>query len=327
MTEPTRLSDDECRELFDTLFPEGFAGPDVQAELAPEGWEASPLKAVFHPSPEQVYEESVQMHRNIQRLKKKQQEGEEEAGEEADGKEPTLAEIEADWQDPPADPEREVRELVGMCVWDIFSDNHEVTAADGRVADLGSQRGSAGFIAEWVNTRLGHPPSTPEDEMQRIMDMANAMQAGNFDALKPRERGGTRVYGYEDFYMGTAMVRNRTDLSPVYRMIFARLQRLGCDWTYHYPELHLVDFRPLQEQMEAEEMEEGGEDFAVYDPSEAFAKEQENQQRDAELAEMREDIDQGNREARAQAAKDEPPTVVQAYNATFGHLPRGWPPA
>ena len=56
----TRLTDAELREFFDRLFPQGFSGSDVLAEIAPEGWEKSPLLACFHPSPEQVLKESLQ---------------------------------------------------------------------------------------------------------------------------------------------------------------------------------------------------------------------------------------------------------------------------
>jgi hypothetical protein len=37
--------------------------------------------------------------------------------------------------------------LVGQCLWNILSDNHEVLAADGRVLDIGSFRASGGFLA------------------------------------------------------------------------------------------------------------------------------------------------------------------------------------
>ena len=33
------LEDRECEVLFARLFPHGFAGEDVMAELAPAGWE------------------------------------------------------------------------------------------------------------------------------------------------------------------------------------------------------------------------------------------------------------------------------------------------
>ena len=32
----------------------------------------------------------------------------------------------------------EATELVGMCLWDNFADNHDVVVADTRVADLGT---------------------------------------------------------------------------------------------------------------------------------------------------------------------------------------------
>jgi len=43
-------SEADLEAEFDRLFPQGFAGPDVLQELAPGGWQNSPLLAVFHPS-------------------------------------------------------------------------------------------------------------------------------------------------------------------------------------------------------------------------------------------------------------------------------------
>jgi hypothetical protein len=63
-----RLTDAELKDYFDRLFPHGLAGADVLAEIAPEGWEKSPLLACFHPSPEQVFKERLQIHRNIEGL-------------------------------------------------------------------------------------------------------------------------------------------------------------------------------------------------------------------------------------------------------------------
>src|SRR3989442_1972766 len=64
-----RLTDAELHTLFDRLFPEGFAGPDVRAEVAPNGWEQSPLVACFHPSVERVFEERLQFHQNVAALR------------------------------------------------------------------------------------------------------------------------------------------------------------------------------------------------------------------------------------------------------------------
>ena len=65
-SQANRLSDHELNVLFDRLFPQGFAGADVLAEVAPEGWEHSPLLACFHPSVEQVFEERLMFHRNTE---------------------------------------------------------------------------------------------------------------------------------------------------------------------------------------------------------------------------------------------------------------------
>ena len=67
----------------------------------------------------------------------------------------TRDEIAREFKQTPIEMEREVRELVGKCVWDVFSDNHEVIDADQRVVDLGSFRASGEFIAHYLNRCLG----------------------------------------------------------------------------------------------------------------------------------------------------------------------------
>lgn len=62
------LTDAELHALFDRL-PHGFAGADVLAEVAPDGWEQSPLLACFHPSVERVFEDRVLVHRNLEKLR------------------------------------------------------------------------------------------------------------------------------------------------------------------------------------------------------------------------------------------------------------------
>ena len=66
--EPSRYSNAECAAVFARLFPKGFAGDDVLREIAPDGWEKSPLLATFHPSLDQLYEETVRSHENIESL-------------------------------------------------------------------------------------------------------------------------------------------------------------------------------------------------------------------------------------------------------------------
>jgi hypothetical protein len=91
----------------------------------------------------------------------------------------------------------------------------------------------------------------------------------------------------------------RAGLTPVYEMIFRRLKNRGCGWIYHFPTLHAIDFRPLRDALKEKERPER----VNYSPEEAFAKEREEAKRDKELAELHERLDEGNREAMAEAAR------------------------
>jgi len=311
-SEPTwhegRYTHDECLELLEQLFPNGLAGEDVLRELAPDGWERSPLLPVFHPSIERLHEEAVHMHRNVERLAPPDRRGK--------TPEPTLESTKAEHRETPVDPATECRELVGMCLWDTFSDNHEAIGPDGRVADFGSFRASAGLIADFLNRRVKEPrPESPV--LAELPELAQAAELLGLGASSGR-------YNYMDFYMGTIWVGGRADLSPVYDMIFRRLKARGFDWVYHFPRLMLVDMRPLAEAMKEEK--EGEPEWASYDPSAAVAAEREQAEHDAEVERFREELDQSYRESAARAAEGPPPITVASYQRVYGHLPRGWPP-
>jgi hypothetical protein len=275
------FSEADLEAEFDRLFPQGFAGPDVLQELAPAGWENSPLLAVFHPSLAQSYEETLRLHRNVCALRRPNDPH-------PLPPEPTFDEVARDFRERPVETVREVRELVGQCLWDLFSDGHEVTATDGRVLDLGSFRASGGFLAEILNRQTG-----------------------------------AEHYDYLDFYMGTIWVAQRADLTPVYQMIFRRFQGRRLDWIYHFPRLYAVDLRPLKEALD----EKHDPDWLNYSPSEALAKEEEAKEQDKHLAEMRETLEEGYRESIEEALKGPPPTTVRAYQAIYGCFPREWPPS
>jgi hypothetical protein len=279
--DPNSYSDAELTAEFDRLFPEGFAGADVLQELAPGGWENSPLLATFHPSLEQVFEETSRLHRNLAGLRKPDERH-------PLPPEPTLEEVAKDYRESPVEAAREVAELVGQCLWDLFSDNHEVVAPDGRVLDLGSFRASGGFLADLLNRQTG---------------------TDRYDCL--------------DFYMGTSWVAQRADFGPVYRMIFRRLRGRRLDWVYHFPRLYAVNLAPLKEALEKKDEPE----WLNYSPSEALAKEEEETAREWQLAELRESLDQGYRESVEEALKRPPPTTVLAYQGVYGRFPRGWPPS
>jgi hypothetical protein len=203
-----RFSDTELHAFFDRLFPHGFAGPDVLAEIAPDGWEQSPLLACFHPSVEQKYAERSQFHEAVQSLRNawRSRRGTTDA-DEAQSAPPTLEDVRRDHQPTPVSVDEEGTELIGLCLWDVFSDNHEVIAADRRAIDIGSFRGASAFLDEHLT----------------------------------REEDGWHRDDYMRFYLGTIWISRRADLTPVYAMIFRRLRALGADWVYHFPRIFLTE--------------------------------------------------------------------------------------
>jgi hypothetical protein len=118
-------------------------------------------------------------------------------------------------------------------------------------------------------------------------------------------------------------VAQRADITPVYRMIFGRISGRQLDWIYHFPRLHAVDLRPLKEALDQNEDEP---EWLNYSPSEALAKEAEQKEHDQNLAEVRESLDEGYRQASEEALNAPPPATVCAYEAVCGHFLRGWPP-
>jgi hypothetical protein len=199
------MTETEVDALFDLLFPHGFAGQDVLDEIAPEGREQSQLLACFHPSVERVFEERLMFHRTTEgwrQLARKRQ------GQTIEGQpQPTLEDVRREYKPLPVEANEEVTELVGMCLWDVFSDNHDVIAADGRVADIGTFRGASGFL----------------------------------DSHLARDHDVWKREDYLRFYMGTIGISRRADLMPVYAVIFRRLKAMGADWVYHFPELRIVE--------------------------------------------------------------------------------------
>lgn len=294
------LSQDECRAFLRAMFPHGLRDPQVLAELCPEGWGNSDLFAAFHPPLETSYREYLQLQENMRSLDRgtRRREGTPPPPDE----EPDLSfddfkrKYGTDWAERgrEVDPVEEPAELLGLCLWDVFSDNHSVIAADGREVNLGSFRGTAGEIAEFFE----EPP--------------DFMAEG--DDEDPRF-GAWRGADYMNFYMGTIWVQGRTDLGPVYRLIFRRLKDQGADWKYSFPRLRM--FSP----------EEIAENLGIpYDPSAAFEREQQRAERERETRCVQKKLDQGTLTAQREARTKPPPDTVRAYQEIFGRFPTGWPP-
>jgi len=266
----TSHSERACAELLGRVLrpPE-----ELLQALAPGGWENSPLCRIFHPTPDQLRSERERWRRGLRLLSGAGESGNEAGLDDSAEGEPSK----------PIRPEREVVDLVGLALWDVFSDNHSVIDPDGVEFDLGSFRASAAFISEAMEVR--------------------------YPALGPWG-------GYLDFFMGTALVRHRADLLPLYRWIFERLREAGCDWRYSFPRLYLVQ---LEEDRE--------ESFQDYDPSEAIRAEHERSARAEEIRALSADLERDYRAAVEEARFRALPRFVEAYRQVYGALPLGWPHA
>lgn len=292
-----QLTDSECLDFLRSLFPEGVKNAAVISELCPDGWEQSHLFACFHPGPERLFEEHRNLCRNFRRLSEHRKQADPTNETMPSDECATLEEYlvkyppeavalssEAEMDEP--------AELIGLCMWDVFSDNHDVIAADGRVVDLGSFRGSGGMIADFFDTAPW--TSNGSEEPWSAWDRSDYMR----------------------FYMGTCWIAGRADLTPVYRLIFRRIQSVHADWRYSFPRLHVVDFGAVRST------DAPGD----YDPSKAFAEEQNEQERAARTRRLQRELDDSATRAMREARSKEPPETVQAYQSVFGRFPAGWPP-
>lgn len=114
--------------------------------------------------------------------------------------------------------------------------------------------------------------------------------------------------------MGTRLIGHRTDLRPVYRLIFRRIKRLGYEWSYHFPRIFAVRFR----KDPAEESD--------YDPSKAFAESEQRRKEDEEDRKQQEKMARDLATAKRRALDEAPPATVLAYQEVYGKDPHHWPP-
>lgn len=197
------LTETECWRLFQRMFPNGLRDPAIVAALAPEGWERSPLVRTAHPTPAQLREESHRIRSRIQELRR------------ACGL-PAIVEDIPDatgetWKpESHIDPVTECAELLGSCLWHLFSDNHEVRSAEGSPVELGTGRLAAAFLADF----LEHPHQRPSSQ---------------------------DLFDYIQFYIRCNLIKSRADLTPVYALIFLRMRRCGLAWRYVHPMLALAN--------------------------------------------------------------------------------------
>ncbi len=99
--------------------------------------------------------------------------------------------------------------IFGNCLWNIFSNNHTVYNQKDESYDLGSWRGSGGFIADVINK----------------LELIHG-----------------RTFDYMDFYMGNVWTKGRADLTAVYEFIFTILKDKDLDWEFSFSRMGIVSF-------------------------------------------------------------------------------------
>jgi hypothetical protein len=114
-------------------------------------------------------------------------------------------------------------ELFSNCAWDIFSGNNAVMKGTQKI-DLGSWRGSAQFIADFVN---------------------------HYCHVDYK-------YNSNDFYCGNIDDTFRKTYLPIYEIIFSRLKTAGCTWIIDEDITMAIDaeFGEEMEQTEAMKLKE-----------------------------------------------------------------------
>lgn len=272
MIDNNLLPKDEILRLLDFIFEDAKG---LYKKVAPKGWKDSEFVHFFHPTAEQQFVEHKQLSENIKGLFGKEK-PETKATSEEEFVQGSLEDINA---------YNEFLYILGLCVYDIFSMNHEVMREDGQIYDLGSFRGTGGFLADYFNS----------------------------DAIETTEK-----YTYTDFYMGSIFIESRADLLPFYIFIFDKLKQKNCNWSYAFPELSVIEFGNQDVKQVTETPEE-------YRPEIALSKEQEANERKRIFNDLREDIEKSNKESFEEAKYRPVPKIVQAYKIIFASLPDGHP--
>ena len=185
------ITDIKINELLNKIFDNS---PNLLTSMAPKGWSQSEYANFLHPTAKQQYEESIKFTERLNQLTQEKSE---------------IEPIDKYKQDDLTNiPEtEEFQYVLGLSVYDIFSNNHEVYNLEDNVTyDLGSFRGSGRVIADFINNKYSN-----------------------------------KKYEYLDFYMGTIWIKDRANLLPFYEFIFEILKIEKCDWNYSFPRLFLLD--------------------------------------------------------------------------------------
>jgi hypothetical protein len=175
--------------------------------------------------------------------------------------------------------------VLGLAVYDIFSNNHDVVGVDNKTYDLGSLRGSGHFMADFLNKNYENP---------------------------------AKSYGYMDFYMGTIWIRSRGDLTPFYEFVFQKLKEFHCDWNYFFPRLFLIEPKKIFDSSEIQ-------DYTIYKPELAVLHELGLTEEDQGAKKLQAEFDKAYEAEFEEAKYKPLNKIVAAYKNVYGEMPNGHP--
>ncbi|MCA0234423.1 MAG: hypothetical protein LCH91_28465 [Bacteroidetes bacterium] len=209
METSTQATEQACQELLKYLTD---SSEQLMTAIAPNGWQNSPYKFIFHPTAQQVYEKSLRIHENLKAWMTQ-------AGKALDA--PVLTDIEKELaEDPkPIKPYEEFLEVLGSCLWCIFSNNHDVIDENGTVYHLGSFRGSGSFIADFLNEYF------------------------------PSEV----IFDYMDFYCADVSLLEDDTVFSLLVLLFERLKNARFNWRYSFPRIGIVSFEKPEQVTQPED--------------------------------------------------------------------------
>jgi hypothetical protein len=230
--------DNECIDILRFIFKDVV---QFYNKIAPNGFKCTDLILFLHPTAEQQYEEYISVRNNIIQLTKKSNQEDKEI-KCSDFKQDDLTNI-SEYD--------EFLYILGLSIYDIFSNNHEVIGNDNKIYDFGSFRGSGGFIADFFNDNF------PDN-------------SSNYD--------------YMDFYMGTIWIKRRGILTPFYEYIFQKLKDFHCEWKYSFPRMHLIDLKKIFDTSVDDKIED-------YKPEKELQKQLELAEKDKQVKKFQEELD------------------------------------
>lgn len=265
-------SNNECIDILRFIFRDAA---QFYNKIAPDGLKNTDLVLFLHPDAQQQCEEHIRIRDNISRLIRKSNQEDKEI-KIRDFKQDDLTNI---------SEYNEFLYVLGLSIYDIFSNNHEVIGNDNRIYDLGSFRGSGRFVADFFNDNFSDNPVK---------------------------------YDYIDFYMGTIWIKERGDLTPFYEYIFQKLKDFRCDWKYSFPRMHLIDVKEMLDTSIEDELED-------YKPEKALQKQPDLTGKDDQAKEFQEKLDKIYYEEYEEAKYKPLSQIVLSYKNIYGQLPNGHP--